>query len=80
MGGGAEWRRTDYDGRWWLLTPDNAPRRDRTRVLSASLFHRDFTIQGFSPRLTLSREARASNAQLHDYRRTRVDLGFVRQF
>ena len=80
VGGGAEWRRTDYVGRWWLLTPDNAPRRDRTRVLSASLYHRDVTIGGFSPRLTLSREARTSNAQLHDYRRTRVDLGFVRQF
>jgi len=80
VGGGAEWRRTDYDGPWWLLTPDHGPRKDRTRVLSASLYHRDFTIQGFSPRLTLSREARTSNAQLHDYRRTRVDLGFVRQF
>ena len=79
-GGGAEWRRTGYDGRWWLLTPDNVRRKDRTRVLSVSLFHRDFTIQGFSPRLTLAREARTSNAQLHDYRRTRADLGFVRQF
>ncbi|MDE0150098.1 MAG: surface lipoprotein assembly modifier [Rhodospirillaceae bacterium] len=80
LGGGAEWRSTDFDGRWFLLTLDNVPRRDRTRVLSASLFHRAFTLGGFSPRLTLVRETRRSNAQLHGYRRTRVDLGFVRQF
>ncbi len=80
VGGGAEWRRTDYVGRWWLLTPDHVPRRDRTRVLSASLHHRAFTINGFSPRLRLVREARTSNAQLHDYRRTHIELSAVRQF
>ena len=79
-GAAAEWRNTDYDGRWFLLTPGNVPRKDRTRILSVSLFHRAFTLGGFSPRIGLSRETRESNAQLHDYSRTRVDLGFVRQF
>ena len=80
LGGGVEWRTTDYDGRWFLLTPGDVPRRDRTQVLSVSLFHRAFTLGGFSPRVAMSRETRRSNAQLHGYRRTRFDLGFVRQF
>ncbi len=79
-GAAAEWRWTDYDGRWFLLTPGDVPRKDRTRILSLSLFHRAFTVRGFSPRLTLARETRKSNAQLHDYRRTRAELSFVRQF
>ena len=80
LGAGVEWRRTDYEGRWFLLTPGNVPRKDRTRVLSVSLLHRAFTLGGFSPGLTLARETRRSNAQLHDYRRTRIELRFVRQF
>ena len=80
LGAGVEWRRTDYEGRWFLLTPGNVPRKDRTRVLSVSLLHRAFTLGGFSPGLTLARENRRSNAQLHDYRRTRIELRFVRQF
>ena len=80
LGAGVEWRRTDYDGRWFLLTPGGEPREDRTRVLSVSLLHRAFTLGGFSPGLTLARETRRSNAQLHDYRRTRIELRFVRQF
>ena len=79
-GAAAELRWTDYDGRWFLLTPGDVPRKDRTRILSLSLFHRAFTVRGFSPRLTLARETRKSNAQLHDYRRTRAELSFVRQF
>ena len=79
-GAAAEWRRTDYDGRWGVLTPGGVPREDRTRVLSVSLFHRAFTLGGFSPRLVLARESRRSNAQLHDYRRTRIELRFARQF
>ena len=80
LGAGVEWHRTDYEGRWFLLTPGNVPRKDRTRVLSVSLLHRAFTLGGFSPGLTLARETRRSNAQLHDYRRTRIELRFVRQF
>ena len=80
LGAGVEWRLTDYEGRWFLLTPGSVPRKDRTRTLFVSLLHRAFTIRGFSPGLTLARETRRSNAQLHDYRRTRVELRFVRQF
>ena len=61
-------------GAGFLLTPGGEPREDRTRVLSVSLLHRAFTLNGFSPGLTLARETRRSNAQLHDYRRTRIEL------
>ena len=80
LGAGVEWQLADYDGRWFLLTPGNVPRKDRTRILSVSLLHRAFTLGGFSPGLTLARETRRSNAQLQDYRRTRIELRFVRQF
>ena len=55
-------------------------RRDRTRVLRATLLNRSVTIVGFSPQLALVRESRASNAQLYDYKRTRGELTFQRQF
>lgn len=80
LGGGVEWLRTDYDGRWPLLTPGGVPRKDRTRILSASLLHRAFAVRGFSPQLALARETRRSNARFHDYRRTRIELRFVRHF
>ena len=35
---------------------------------------------GFSPRVSLVRESRESNAQLHDYERTSGELQFVRLF
>ena len=59
---------------------DNGPREDRTRSLSASLHHRRFTLYGFSPKATVTNEARTTNAQAHDYRRTRAEISFVRQF
>lgn len=70
---------TAYGGNWYPYTSSGQSRRDQTRILSISLFHRGFTVQGFSPKLVLTREIRESNAQLHDYRRTRTELRFVRQ-
>ena len=80
VGARAEVHRTNYDGRWGLFTPRGVPRADRLRLLSVSLFHRAFTVHGFSPQLVLVNEARESNAQLHDYRRNRAELRVVRQF
>ena len=48
-------------------------------MLRVSAFHRAFTVFGFSPKLALAREVRKSSAQLHDYRRNRAEMGFVRQ-
>ena len=79
-GASGEQRQTNYDGRWGLFTPGGVPRRDRTRVLRATLLNRSVTIFGFSPQIALVRESRASNAQLYDYKRTRGELTFRRQF
>ena len=35
---------------------------------------------GFSPKISVAREMRGSNAQLYDYRRTSGELSFVKQF
>ena len=73
-------RWTDYEGNWSFFTQSNQPRRDLTRSLRVNAFNRGFTIGGFSPQVSLVREDRTSNAQLHDYERTFGELRFVRLF
>ncbi len=80
LGGGAEYRRTDYGSGWFPHVPDNGARVDRTRSLRASLHNRGITVLGFSPEVSLVYEKRDTNAQLHDFERTRGELRFVRQF
>ena len=80
VGGSGELRMTDYEGNWFPFTRDGAPREDRTRILSATLHNRAFTLFGFSPQLVVTNEARDTNAQLYDYKRTRAELRAVRQF
>ena len=80
LGGSAAVRWTDYEGAQFPPTSDGLPREDRTRTLSASFHHRRFTLFGFSPKVTVTNEARSTNAQALDYRRTRAELSFVRQF
>ena len=62
------------------FTSDRRLRRDRTRTLSMAVHNRAITILGFSPRLSLINERRQTNAQTLDYKRTRGELSFVRQF
>ena len=78
VNGELAWRA--YEGNWGFYTPAGESRSDRSQTLRISLFNRVFTVQGFSPKLVLVHERRDSNAQLHDYRRTRVELDVVRQF
>ncbi len=81
VGARASARRTEYQGSGLAhATIDGAPRRDRTRTLSASVHNRAVTVFGFSPRLSLVNERRDTNAQTLDYERNLVELGFVRQF
>lgn len=80
VGGGATLRWTDWEGDWFPFTDGGEARRDRTRVLRLDLHHRDLTLGGFSPRLSLARETRTSNAQAHGYERSFLELSFVRQF
>ncbi len=80
VGGSGEMRWTQYEGGWFPFTRDDSSREDRTRIVQASVFNRVFTVFGFSPQLVVVNEARESNAQLYDYKRTRAELRFVRQF
>ena len=81
VGAGAEVRWTDYERGWFPFLPDNAtPRKDRTRSLRASVHNRGWTVFGFSPQLVVVNEERETNAQLHDFERTRGELRFVQQF
>jgi len=80
VGVGGELHWTNYEGRWFPFTRGETARRDRTRVVRASVFNRGSTVLGFSPKLVLVNETRTSNAQLYDYRRNRAEFQFVRQF
>ena len=80
VGGGGEMRWTNYESGWFPFVPDGSARKDRTRILRASVHNRAITVLGFSPELVLVEEERTSNAQLHGYERTRGELRFVRQF
>ena len=71
--------RTRYD-EIGFSTTDGGRREDRTTGLSANLTKRDLTIGGFSPRLTVGRSVRDSNAVFQDYERTYGEISFVRQF
>ena len=80
-GGSVQVRRTEYEGRWFPFVRERGrSREDRTRTLSASLYHRAFTVYGFSPQLVVTKDVRTSNAQLYGYERTRGEMRFVRQF
>ena len=83
VGAGAEIRWTDYhesEGRWFPNISDGAAREDRTGSVRASVHNRGFTLMGFSPELVAVHEERETNAQLYDFKRTRGEVRFVRQF
>lgn len=80
VGANAELRSTNYSGGWFPFVSDNSSREDDVRIFSVSIFNRGFTTFGFSPQLIVVEEERESNAQLYDYKRTRAELRFVRQF
>ena len=80
VGGSLTQRHTRYDGRWGFYTPRGVPRRDRTRVSRLTAHNRGWTVYGFSPQIAVVRENRETNAQLYDYRKTRVELLVHREF
>ena len=80
VGGSGTLRWSDYEGNWFPFTEDGSPRRDLTRNFRVDVHNRGFTIQGFSPQVSVVREDRTSTAQLHDYERTAGELRFVRLF
>ena len=80
LGGSIEQRWTNFDDGFGVLTPAGESRRDRTRVVRASINKRDLTLFGFSPRLSLVYERRNSNMQGADYARNSGELSMVRLF
>ena len=80
LGTSYELRQKQYKGASVFATLDGLSRRDRTRILRASVYNRAFTLYGFSPKLTITNETQKSNGQFHNYKSTSAELSFVRQF
>ena len=80
LGASYELRRKQYKGGSIFSTLDGSSRRDRTRILRASVYNRAFTLYGFSPQLAITNEAQKSNGQFHNFKSTHGELRFVRQF
>ena len=80
VGGGGEVRWTDFEDEWFPNTPLGEDREDRTQSVRLSVYNRGVTVFGFSPAIVAVHEERDTNAQLYDYKRTRGELRFVRQF
>ena len=80
VGGAATLRWTDWEGGWFPFVEDGGARRDVTRTLRVFAHHRAFTLQGFSPQVSVTQEIRTTNAQAHDYERLFGELRFVRLF
>lgn len=77
VGGNYEWVRQRYG----YDAPFSTERRvDRLRTAHLFVLNRQLTLFGFSPQLIATREKQKSNSALANYRRTRYELRFVRQF
>ena len=77
LGGNLEWSRQRHG----FDAPFSTDRRlDRRRTSRLFLLNRRLVLFGFSPQFVITRERQKSNAPLNNYRRTRADLRFVRQF
>lgn len=70
---------TRFDSNY-ARTDDGLQRVDNTTTGSVSISKRDFTIAGFSPRLTIGRTQRNSNGSLQDRTRSFAEIGFQQQF
>ena len=80
LAGSAQWSRTDFDDSFGKLTLSGKPRSDRSCAFRVSINKRDWTLFGFSPRISLALERRKSNTQGADYKRAGAELGAVRLF
>ena len=69
VGGSGTLRWTDYEGSWAPFVLGGGARRDRTWSIRLNVHNRALTVRGFSPQLSVVREKRTSNAQLHGYKR-----------
>jgi len=80
LGASVGQRWADCEGNWSPFVVTGQPREDRTRSVRLFLRPRRLAWKGFSPQLSLVHEARETNAQAYDYRRTGGELRAVRLF
>ncbi len=80
VGGSGALRWTDWEGSWLPFVEDGGERKDLTRTIRLFAHNRALTVQGFSPQVSVTRESRTTNAQLHDYERLFGEVRFVRLF
>ena len=80
VGGAGTLRWTGYEGDWTPFVLGGGERRDLTRSIRLNVHNRGFTVGGFSPQVSVVKEERTSNAQLHGYDRISGELRFVRLF
>ena len=80
VGGSSALRWTDYEGNWLPFTTAGQPRSDLVRSIRVFAHNRALSLEGFSPQVSVVKEQRTSNAQLHDYDRIFGELRFVRLF
>ena len=71
---------TRFKPHWGFLTQGEPERKDRLRSYRFSLVHHGWTLRGFTPRLSVTRERRKSNAQLQGFERWQGQIAFVKQF
>ena len=79
-----EYRSDEFDrmtvgahvGPRWLI--GRASEASLTRSIRLNAYNRAFTVEGFSPQVSVVQEQRTSNAQLHGYERISGELRFVR--
>ena len=69
-----------YKGPWRPFNEDGSARKDKVRSLRIDIRRRDFTLMDFDPNIALVFDKRTSNAQLHNYKRTKFELGFLRSW
>ena len=80
LGGALTLRWTEYEGSWAPFAIGGGSRSDVTGSIRINVHNRGFAVGGFSPRVSLVREERTSNAQLHGYDKISGELRFVGLF
>ena len=61
-GGSGTLHWTNYEGNWFPFVSTGGGRSDLTRTIRLNVYDRGFTVWGFSPQVSVTREQRKSNA------------------
>ncbi|MCZ0933520.1 MAG: tetratricopeptide repeat protein [Oligoflexia bacterium] len=75
-----EEQKVKYQGNWFPYIEDETSRRDQISFARLKVHLGSFELFGFRPYLSLVKEKRESNAQLHSYKRNFIGLNFIRDY